>query len=312
MDVKFNNTLIRGILNVLPEKKVGDQRGIERYKVKDDIYTTELFVYAMKHLLKNNKLSGSDIGAIVTVSFTPDYMIPQLSFMIHAALDLPEEVFCTDIMEENVGYIKGLLDAMLIAERMPNKKVVLLCGNISDKRKKDDIPFYGNEGVSVTILESSEEKSLCSISCSIDSTHINDIKKCSGGFFDLFHEKGNQYINNTDVLSAFMQEKIPLIIDHLIKQADVDIGEIEFFSIPEIPGMSMEFIEEQLGIDGKKIMKDTCGVNDSLNNSLHIAERYSAGTIKCCLVGYGAGFNYGGAVLELKQLEFCDTIHSEL
>lgn len=312
MDVKFDYVLIRGILNVLPERKSGDQRGVERYKVKENTYMTELFVYAMEHLLENNKISKHDIGAVVTVSCTPDYMIPQLSFIVHAALDLPEEVVCTDIMEENTGYIKGLLDAMLIAERMPNKKVVLLCGNISDKRKKDDIPFYGNEGVSVTVLEYSEEKSICAISCSIDSTHVNDIKKCSGGFFDLFHEKGNKYINNTEVLSAFMQEKIPIIIHRLAEQGNVDMKEIELFSIPEIPGMSVAQIGEELGIDENRIMKNTCGVNDSLNNSLHMAEMYSEGTMKCCLIGYGAGFNYGGAILELKQLDFCDTIHSDL
>lgn len=312
MDIRFENTLIKGIINVLPEKKAKDESGIVRYQAKENIFTSDLFIYGMNYLLQNNKLAKHDIGAIVTVSCTPDYMIPQLSFNVHAALDLPEEVFCSDILEENSGYIKGILDAMLIAEHIPDKKVVLLCGNISDKRKKSTVPFYGNDGVSITIIESSENKTPCLISCSVDSTHIDDIKKCSGGFSDLFHEKGNHYTNNAEITAAFMQDKISDVVEHLIEKTKLNINDIDFFSIPEIPGMTIKSIAEKIGIEDDAIIKNTCGVNDSLSNSLHIAEKYSTGTMKCCLIGYGAGFNYGGALLELKELEFCDTIHSDL
>lgn len=315
MDVNFRNVQIKGILTVLPEKKIIDNSGTERYCVKDTSYTTDLFVYGVNTLLRD-KLEKKDIGAIVTASFTPDYITPQLSFRVHGALDLPEDILCTDLIEENSSYIKGLLDSMLIAEHMPDKKVLFLCGNISDKRKNDTVPFYGNDGAAITVIQRSEQKNIFSLSCSIDESHIDDIKMHSCGFYDLFHEKGNLYTNNTETVSKLMQEKIPEIITRLVKNAKVSIEDIDFFSIPKVPGLSIQKIADELGIRYESIAQDDSGMNCSIINPLHITEGYKRQTVTdqttCLLIGYGAGINYGGAVLELKGLEFCDTIYSDL
>lgn len=315
MDINFKNVKIKGILTVLPEKKIIDSSGTERYCVKDTSYTTDLFVYGVNTLLQD-KLEKKDIGAIVTASFTPDYITPQLSFRVHGALDLPEDILCTDLIEENSSYIKGLLDSMLIAEHMPDKKVLFLCGNISDKRKNDMVPFYGNDGAAITVIQYSEQASICSISCSIDESHIDDIKMHSCGFYDLFHEKGNLYTNNTEAVSELMQKKIPEIITRLVKNAKISIEDIDFFSIPQIPGLSIQKIADALGIGYEYIAQDDSGLNCSISNPLHITERYKkqevTDQITCLLIGYGAGINYGGAVFELKDLEFCSTVDSNL
>ena len=306
MDINFRNIQMKGILTVLPEEKQIDSSGIERYCVKDTSYTTDLFTYGVRTLLQD-KLDKEEIGAIVSASFTPDYITPQLSFRVHGALDLPQDILCTDLIEENSGYIKGLLDSMLIAEHMPDKKVLFLCGNISDKRKNDDVPFFGHDGAAITVIQHSEQENICSFSCSIDNEHINDIKMHSGGFYDLFHEKGNLYTYNTEAVALLMQEKIPSIITHLLRNANINLEDVDLFSIPETPGLSVEKIADQLGIQQNRMAESDNGMNCAIINPLHITKRYEAQEITdpmtCILVGYGSGINYGGAVLHLKDIE---------
>lgn len=313
MRINFENIHIEGILVVLPERK--EEKTVLRYNAKTDSFTSDFFVYGLKYLLENNKLNRNDIGAIVTASFTPDYLIPQLSFRVHGALELERNILCTDINEENSGYLKGLMDAMLIAERMPDKKVVFLSGNISDKRKNDNVEYYGDDGASVTVLQHKKNDLhhtfLCKSLCKTDDI----IKIHSGGFRDLFHENGNKYVCDRTAICDIMEKKLPDTIHNILVDSNFKTEDLDAVFIADLNANVLQSISDNCGIPTNKIIASD-SLNSSILNIRNAVECYinrkTYDGFTCCLCDYGAGINYNVAIMEWNDLTFCDIVNSNL
>ena len=150
MKFNFRNKKIGGILTVVPKNAVDFDDEIANYqsnakqmrRLKQvmgfgkhriaEVGTgiSDLAVYGVEKILAENLLDTSEIGALLTVTQTPDYIYPPTSNVIQGRLNLPHDVYCLDINGGCAGYIIGLIQAFQLLEHMTDKKVLLIAGDI--------------------------------------------------------------------------------------------------------------------------------------------------------------------------------------
>lgn len=188
MKFDFRGKKITGVLSVLPEneyffeEETADPNNTKnrrlkkiigygkRRRVKRDTVMSDMFIYGIQHLLDTGKLSKSDIGAVVVVTLSPDYWLPQISSIVQGELHLSHDVYCVDIPSACAGFVVGLINSFMILDHMEDKKVVLCTGEIFNKKTEEnevkfEAPSFGGDIANITVIENAEneEKIPCSI-----------------------------------------------------------------------------------------------------------------------------------------------------
>ena len=106
--------------------------GIEERHViaNEDTTALTLCVEAAREIL--NEHNREEIGAIVMVTLTPDYIMPNNASYAQHLLGLPNGIAAFDINHACSGYEFGLWNAALICSNL-GKKVLLLDGDVNTK-----------------------------------------------------------------------------------------------------------------------------------------------------------------------------------
>ena len=96
----------------------------------EEMTTSDLCVSPAMRILDD--FGRGDVGAVVFVSKTPDYVSPATSHILQARLGLSPNVSCLDINEGCSGFIAGLYVSLLIAGKI--RAPVLLCGGDTNSK----------------------------------------------------------------------------------------------------------------------------------------------------------------------------------
>lgn len=169
---KISGVKIDGIIACLPENLIDNKQscselfgdGVETLikatgisaRCVADVGTSslDLGVTAAKELILKTSTSPDEIGAIICVTFTPEYLMPADAPAAQARLGLPNNLMAFDINMACSGYGYGLYIASLIA-RSINKKVLLLDGDVQSayvsKNDKATVPVMSDIGTATLI-----------------------------------------------------------------------------------------------------------------------------------------------------------------
>ena len=176
MNFEFCGKSISGILSILPENEYTfEEEAAEpdnvknrrlkkiigygrRRRVKKNTVMSDMFLYGMDYLLKENKIKKSEIGAIIVVTLSPDYWLPQISSILHGELRLSHDVFCMDIPSACAGFIVGLIESFMLLDHMKDKKIILCTGEIfnrktNEEEEKFEAPSFGGDIANITIVQ---------------------------------------------------------------------------------------------------------------------------------------------------------------
>ena len=211
MKAEFNNISISKIGTAVPKNSLdlmslsdlGTERelktiikmtGISSVRVADDnITSSDLCIEAANNILKDSE--NVEVDALIFVSQTRDYHLPQTSFIIQNRLKLRKDIFCLDMPMGCSGYINGLFQASLLLQ-IPNiKKVLLLAGDTSTKMinlKDRATRMVFGDGGSATVLEKGNDN--ISFNLQSDGSGANSLIIKSGAFRNPSDEKSKTSI----------------------------------------------------------------------------------------------------------------------
>ena len=129
-----NKTKIIERVKFLDEKKVSRlTRGTgftELSIAPSDICTSDFCFEAAKQLLL--KVDKNDIGALIFISQTADYLTPATSYYLQARLGLPKDILAFDVNLGCSGFVYGVYMAGMLANNL-GKKVLLCVGDTSSR-----------------------------------------------------------------------------------------------------------------------------------------------------------------------------------
>ena len=342
MIAEFNNISISKIGTAVPKNSLdlmslsdlGTERelktiikmtGISSVRVADDnITSSDLCIEAANNILKDSE--NVEVDALIFVSQTRDYHLPQTSFIIQNRLKLRKDIFCLDMPMGCSGYINGLFQASLLLQ-IPNiKKVLLLAGDTSTKMinlKDRATRMVFGDGGSATVLEKGNDN--ISFNLQSDGSGANSLIIKSGAFRNpsdeksktsILMEEGNRrsaedmYMGGMDIFNFAMREVPNIVYEHL-RDLNKTKDDIDLLILHQANKFMVNYLRKiiRLNKDDVPVEVDNYGNTGPCSIPLVLSlkgnEYIKKNKLKLVMMcGFGVGLSWGTATTNLENTLF--------
>lgn len=355
MLTKFAGMKISGVLSILPEteyiydeetkpfatlqtRRLKKIMGFDKRRAAKDTTTTcDLCLTGVKYLLDHQLLKKEEIGALLVLSVTPDYYMPQMSNIIQGELNLPKDIVCMDISQACSAYVLGLFQGFMLLEHLPeNKKVVVCTGDVLCRKAPEwqlPEPSFGGDAATVSVLEKDSSYPEMSFSVYNDGSQREALIIHAGGFKmprsaetaiprDTGHGNIRSYNDlwmDGSAVFNFVQKEVPPAIEELLEYAGKDKNEIDWYLFHQPNKFMVQKVAQRLGIPMTKMpanIVETFGNSSGscvgVNIAYNLGENALENDYTCCLSGFGGGLAWVSAVLKIGHLDFCKSIITNL
>lgn len=314
MFFEIKNVHIESILSIIPSKKniVKENQHIKRvkrvigvknsYKTSKKITTVDLFLASAKKILNKNLINKNKISFLICVTQTPDYLMPSCSNIIHQKLKLSKNCAVFDINLGCSGYVYGLWVAMNIMSNCKGYGLLLVGDTISktiDAKDFSNKLLFG-DGSSATLLK--KKKGLNSyFKIGSGNTGYDKLILKQSGFRDKLN-KPQFYMDGKEVFS-FAITNVPTLIRETLLRSKIKFNEVNYFIFHQANKMMMNKIYEELKIPNKKRLFsiENYGNTSSASIPITICKHRNKVKKKCLIAGFGAGFSFGSAIVNLTK-----------
>lgn len=358
MKTVFEAKKITGILSILPKNEflfddeVGNYdfpahqtlrlkkiMGFNKHSLSQKNSTSSDFCVAgLNYLLENELVKKDEIGAIVTVSLSPDYFVPHIGNIIEAKCDLPDEIVSYDLSQGCCGFLQGLSLGFMLLRYLENKKVLLFNTDILShkvsSRDRNDFPLIG-DATTITILENSKESESEKIFYSAynDGKRGNALIIPAGGFAHPstaetavmkptgdgnFRSLDNMNMDGTEVF-RFVQENVPPLIAEILKDANLTINDVDYFLFHQPNKFMLKKLSDKIGIPYEKCpmnivenFGNPSGASIPLNICFNLEKEVCEKEMTLCLSAFGSGLAWQAMAFRSKPLDFAKIIKVEL
>ena len=356
MKVIFKGKKITGVLGVLPEevhdfddeisnypfpekqtRRLKKVMGFDKHRIsKQGSTTSDFCLYGIRYLFETGKIDKSDIGAVVVITASPDYLMPHVSNIIHGELDLDKDVICLDVPQGCCGFLYGLMLSCNLLSILGSKKVVLFNSDVLSHRistkDRSGYPLTG-DATAITIIENDETADDIYIRLCVDGKNRNALIIPAGGFAMPSNEEtrkeklaqdGNirsaeHLYMNGDAVFDFVYHSVPPIMHEMFEELSISNDDIDYFLLHQPNKFllskladEMEFPYEKTFMNITENIGNPHGASIPINMAFNLGEKLVANTYKCCMSAFGAGLAYGVAVTCLGNMDFCELIESNL
>ena len=341
----FSKVKIRGISVTVPKKEKsllnddslynGDQKRISRVInssgflcrriAEDDTMTSDLCYQAAIDLISKLSINKLEIDALLFISYTPDYLMPATSYVLHKRLGLSQDCVVMDIPQACSGFVIGLFQsAMLINSGC--KKVLLLVGDcfskFTDMFKNNTAPVFGDAG-SATLLEY-DAKCTEKMHFNIYSDGNNyDALICNNGGFKNPPKKSDFYEDNYFMYNSemsggkifeFAMNNISPSVDSLLSSCKINKDDVDYFVFHQANKFIIENLVRQLDIDVNRVPMTTlskygnqcgasipCAIADVLKSDVESRPN------KLLCSGFGVGLSWANCIINLDKI-YCSGV----
>ena len=128
--------------------------GVEERRVSSELTTSDLSYAAAERLIADLNWDKNDIGTLIFVSQTPDYILPATACILQDRLGLTKECYAEDVSLGCSGWVYGLSTALGLLGEDKVKKALILCGDAKKRFRIDNLvrdPLFGFAGTATAI-----------------------------------------------------------------------------------------------------------------------------------------------------------------
>ena len=350
MDAVFKGKKISGILSILPETESYFDDEVDNYDfppkqtmrlkklmgfnkhrlAKEDSTASAFCIAGLNYLLESGKIKKEEIGAIVVVTLSPDYFLPQISNIIHGECGLDKEVLCVDIPQGCCGYLLGLFQAFLLLEHIRDKKVVLFNTDVlshkTSKNDRNDFPLSGDAST-ISIIENDDAGGIIYFRLLADGGRRNALIIPAGGFampssnetakIEVSEDGNKRSLDNLHMDGAevfnFVQIEVPPMINSFFADYDLKKDEIDYFLFHQPNKFMLQKLADKLEIPHEKLFMNVVenygnpsGASIPVNIALNLNEKLLDHRYHCCLAAFGSGLTWGAMAMDLGNMDFCE------
>jgi 3-oxoacyl-[acyl-carrier-protein] synthase-3 len=291
---------------------------------------SDLCFAAAQKILSASDTDASEIGILIFVSQSKDYILPSTAIILQDKLGLPTTSIAFDVPLGCSGYVYGL---SIIASLMNNAKIkkgLLLTGDTSSLslnwKDKSAYPLFGDAG-SATLLEY-QENSRMDFNLQTDGSNYGAIIIPHGGSrrpvdnesdVEQEFEKGiirkqkNLSLNGFDVFNFSIKE-VPPNIKKLLEEYKYNIDQIDYFVMHQANLLLNETIRKKLKIHADKVpysLRDfgnTSSASIPLTMVTNLKNELTTKKKRILLSGFGVGLSWGSVILDTVNLIIPDII----
>lgn len=352
MKFEFSGKRISGILGVVPQfevsfdddaknysfsqsqsKKLKELMGFDRRRVVDNsTCVSDLAVFGLNNLIRSGKICSEDIGALLLVTQSPDHFMPPTSNIVAGQIELPHDALCIDINQGCAGYIVGLMQAFMLLDYIPGKKVVLINADVLSRRvspyDRNSHPLIG-DGAAISVIEECIDQSTIVGELLMDGENGDALRIPAGGFrlpsssatsemvkdnmgnirsLDHLHMQG-------DKVFTFVMSEVPRLIQNVLARSGLRSSDITHFLMHQPNSFMLNRLAGLLEIPEEKIPSglvgrfgNSSGASIPLLIATSLHNEFLHKKQKVCMAGFGSGLAWGALVMDLGRLDFVEWV----
>lgn len=296
-----------------------EMTGVEEKRHLDDgVLVSDLCYEAAELLIKKLEWSKDEIGILIMVTQTPDYLIPNTAIIIQNRLGLSKNTACFDIPLGCSGFVYGasVIAAMLASASF--QKGILLVGDssslLANKEDKTAAPLFGDAGCA-TAFEYHKGKNL-DFKLWTDGSGYKSIIIPDGGYRNKFsaaslciledpdgskRTRVNPKMNGTDVFS-FGITQVPREIKLFLQNINKEVSDIDYFLFHQANKFMLELIRKKLKLENSQVPYSIIKYGNTSSASIPLTLSLLGPKVKnkkIAMCGFGIGLSIGSAYFEI-------------
>ena len=334
--LQFQNLRIAGLAsgvpkNVAPAVSTTDKydadefsksTGVIEKRFSNAFTASDMCQAAAEQLLADLGWDRGEVGALVFVSQTPDYILPATSCILQDKLGLPKECMTLDISLGCSGWVHGLATLAGLMSSGGIRKALLLAGDGRKHAYEEPDQLFGMAGTA-TAIEYKEGTTSMNFHFGTDGSGFDAIIRPVGGTRNqvtaedlkpVMCEDGRMRHNfqtrmkGMDVF-AFAITTAPKSIKKLAATYGMDLESVDYFVLHQANKMINEKIRTKLKQPAEKFPYSMTHFGNTSSASIphtivtELAEALSQSTAPMSMIGcgFGVGLSWGTVSFELNH-----------
>ena len=348
----FHHKKISGILCVLPENEILFEDEVGQYTfppaqtlrlkkvmgygkhriVRPETSTFDFCARGIEKLLSDKKLKPEEIGGVIVVTITPDHFVPHVSNQIQGHFDLPQDVMCMDILQGCNGFLMGLMQAFLLLDHAPDKKILVVNADVLSKKvsrqDRNSFPIIG-DCAAITVVEQDPNAEDIYLSIHVDGKGADALMIPAGGSrlpcsprTAERKDAGDGNIRCLDDLVMdgtavfqFVMHQVPPLIDELFAFTPCNREDVEYFLFHQPNRFMLNKLADRIHVPREKVFMNIVeNFGNPSGASIPLVTAYNLGQslcgdshYRCCLSAFGGGLSCGAMLCTLGGMDFCET-----
>ncbi|MBD5324349.1 MAG: ketoacyl-ACP synthase III [Bacteroides sp.] len=344
LDIK--NVKITGISACVPSKidsipEIYKWKGAENFiqstgiaarrRTTAALTSSDLCFAAAEKLISELQWDKSEIGALIFVTQTPDYILPATSCILQDRIGLSKECYTLDISLGCSGWVYALSVITALMQNGSIRKGLLLSGDTITKmcnsEDKSSYPLFGDAGTA-TALEFSKSSGNMFFILNTDGGGAETIIVRDGGYRYQATPQSFQNIDNVEGITrnrlnieldgmnvfSFGITKAPKSVTQLCDQFKINKDDVDLFTFHQANKMMNEMIRKKLKIPTEKVpySMDQFGNTSSASIPLTLvikeADKLRKNKLKHIACGFGVGLSWGSVFFETNRIKVPELI----
>lgn len=287
--------------------------------------SADLCEQAARKLFDALHIAPSSLEAIISVTQTPDYIMPGNAHVLHKKLGLPETAAALDVELGCSGYVYGLwLASMMVASGL--ERVLLVAGDtlsrLINAKDRTLAPLFGDAG-SATLIERDENAPPSHFILRADGSGLDTLVVPAGAARTPRSEATAQEIVNEDgsirsmedffmdgfAVFEFTMTKQPPLLRDILEYSGASIENTDFFVLHQANKYIVETITKKAKIPAEKAPSSGFPLYGNQNAASIpgvlcgiLREQLAGTTARVVMQGYGAGLSWGACHTTLDNI----------
>lgn len=332
---------IAGVVSCVPPRRIGNDHFAERFgdKVAEvvkmtgvqnrhwvdaGVTTSDLCNAAATRLLDGLGWERDSVDGLIFVSQTPDYRLPATSCVMQERLGLRTGILAFDISLGCSGYPYSLWLAMMMIQTGAARRILLAVGDTSsimnDGEDRGTALLFGDAGT-VTAVEASDEagseahfilgtdgKGAQNLIVPQGAFRVSEaVGKLEGRQMDKLFMDGGEVFN-------FTLKAVPGLIRDTVEAAGTSVEDYDVFLLHQANAFMIRHLAKKAKLPPEKVpinidrYGNTSSATLPLLMTTDVAEMLSGGTRQVGMFGFGVGYSWAAASMNIGPLKCCETV----
>lgn len=309
-----------------------EQTGVKERRIDNSITASDLCFAAAEDLLTRLGWDRNEVGALIFVTQTPDFIAPATACVLQDKLGLPKECLAFDIELGCSGWVYGLSVVSSLMQGGSIKKALLLAGDGRNNYEGSEKYVGALFGYATTVTALEYKKGYDGMKFHLGS---------DGSGWDALYVKegGTRYPVNKDSLNEVIEDgkpytgftsrmkgmdvfsfaisTAPKSVKKLAKEFDFDYTDADYLVLHQANKQINQVISKKLKFEETKVPEsmslfgNTSSASVPLTIVTQLGDIISKGKHKLLCCGFGIGLSWGTVWLETDDVVVSPLIEVE-
>ena len=258
---------------------------------------------ACETLFKEYKRDG--INGLLYVTQSPDSTIPTTACLLHERLKLPKHCLAFDVNQGCSGFVYALSLAVSLLRARQVNQCLIVCAEAYSRyislHDRTSRPIF-SDGASAVVVDMEGSGDIGPFVFATDGSGAPNLTLTSGRN-EMSSKQDTLYMNGPKVLE-FTMDEVPKSVDRLLKQANLQLKDIDMFIFHQASKVVLDRIQRKIGIEEEKLFRNYQNIGNTVSATIPIAMKEARHSgkmrqgMKVLVMGFGVGYSLAGCILQ--------------